>query len=57
MTYIVTTSSPVGQFNTHDAAMQCVAELLKAGAFEVHVITRNGSMQENVQIFGQGYLK
>jgi hypothetical protein len=37
--------------------MQCVAELLKAGAFEVHVITRNGGMQENVQIFGQGYLK
>lgn len=57
MTYVVTTNSPVGTFDTHDAAMQCAVELLKAGAFEVHVITRNGDANQNVQIFWQSYLR
>lgn len=57
MTYIVTTNRPIGQFNDYDAAMHCVFEQLKSGAFEVHVITRNGGVQKNVQIFGQGFLK
>lgn len=57
MTYVVTTNSPVGTFDTHDAAMQCAVELLKAGAFEVHVVTRNGDANQNVQIFWQSYLR
>ena len=44
-------------FNTHSAAMQMMKSMLEVGAFRVFIITKCGDNTENVQMFGQNYLK